>query len=89
MKTERIKELAKQADENVLKRHPEIPKEGLTLSEIGKSSIKWMLISEYHLAEFARLVIEESKVEQKSVKKENDKWIKTELGYSRVGRDNV
>jgi hypothetical protein len=80
MKTDRINELAKQADTSVKMRHPELTT-NVTLTESG--------ISKYHLAEFARLVIEEFRATKKTIKKENDVWIKTELGFSRIGRNNV
>lgn len=81
---EAIKRIASQASKNVRERHPELAR-GMMLQDYAKLPCKVMLITEYDVEEFAKLLIEEYEREKREERRE----IKSNLGYSRVGLNNI
>ncbi len=79
-----IKRIASQASKNVRERHPELAKD-MSLADYGKLNVELMLITEYDVEEFAKLLIQEYEKE----KREERRNVKSELGYSRIGLNNI
>lgn len=81
---ETIKRIASQASKNVRNEHPELAK-CMTIADYGKLNIRLMLVTEYDVEEFAKLLIQEYEKE----KREERRNVKSKLGYSRIGLKNI